>query len=422
VSVLLVAFVAVTKGPVYRLRVELAELSGDFIDDRWVQATFAVVYVALAAACWPAARRLWGDRPLVLTQAAFVGLLALSTVWSFASRRTAEQVGLLALGTAAFLLAGARIAPLRLLGALWGAMQVGVVTSAVAATQEWRFAIDKNGDWAGIYFNRNSLGPVAALGVLTSVALARWWSELPEDRPRRRWVGVVVTAAVAVDLWVWWRSGSLTPAFSVLLGLLAAALVSLAATPGAHRRVRSRIAAVLAVSTGVVAVLAVAARAWFTDLLGRSTTFSGRTDIWDVVWSAVERRPVAGWGFMAVWFEPELRAGLAAVRRDVYEAHSGYLEVLVGAGVLGVVALAAVLGVVLARVADRARWRADAAGLWFVAATTFVLAANLGETYIGANLLPWMLLTAISVQASRRVWTTWVSTETPSGPLPTPSP
>jgi exopolysaccharide production protein ExoQ len=409
--VLLLAVLAVTKGPVYRVRVQVADLApgADFIDDRWVQATFVTLYAALIAVSWPAWQRLWvRARAVVITQGVFVGVIAASALWSIGGRRSAEQALMLMLGTAAFLLAGARFSSARALGATWGALQIGTSLSVVAGALDWRFAIDRNGDLAGIYFNRNSLGAVAALGVLTSAVLAwlmiRRWHRSGQARH-----GAAVIAVVAggvVDAGVWVRSGSLTPAFAVIVAVGVGALVLMATRPGPGAWMRRRVSIALAAGSGIVVIIAVATRAWLTELLGRSPTFSGRTEIWAEVIEAWQRRPIGGFGWMAVWFDPTLRTGLVERRRDVYEAHSGYVEVLVGAGAVGAVALAAVIVVAIMGAVGRVRSSSspgrDPIALWCVMAMSFVLAANLGETYVGANLMVWSVFVMITAQSRMR--------------------
>lgn len=409
--VLLLAVLAVTKGPVYRVRVQVADLApgADFIDDRWVQAVYVSMYAALIAVSWPAWQRLWiRARAVVITQGVFVGVIAVSATWSLGGWRSGEQALMLLLGTAAFLLAGARFSSARALGAIWGALQIGTSASIVAGALDWRFAVDRNGDLAGIYFNRNSLGAVAALGVLTSAILAwvmiRRWHRNGQARHGAAVIAIVAGGVVQAGVWV--RSGSLTPAFALIVALAVGGLVLMATNPGSGQWMRRRIAIGLAAGSGVVVVAAVATRAWLTEVLGRSPTFSGRTEIWAEVLQAWQRRPIGGFGWMAVWFDPTLRTGLVERRRDVFEAHSGYLEVLVGAGVVGALALAAVIIVAIMGAVGRVRSSSspgrDPIALWCVMAMSFVLAANLGETYVGANLLVWSVFVMVSTQSRMR--------------------
>lgn len=406
--VLMIAVLAVTKGPVYRIRVQAGDLApgADFIDDRWVQATFLTVYAALIVVSWPAWRRAWMQaRPIVISQGALVGVILASAAWSVANRRSAEQAVLMAMGTAAFVLAGARFSPARALGAVWGSLLVGSVLSLIADALDWRFAVDRNGDLAGIYFNRNSLGAVAAMGVLTSGVLAwlmvRRWHR--SGQARHGGAVVAVAAGGVMQAGVWVRSGSLTPAFALAVAAVVGGLVVMATRPGEQLWLRRRVAVALSVGMTLVAVVAVAARTWLTDLLGRSPTFSGRTEIWAEVLEAWQRRPITGFGFMAVWFDPQLRSGLLERKRDVYEAHSGYLEVLVGGGVVGAAALAAVIVVAVIMVVRRVRSStADPIALWCVMAVSFVLAANLGETYVGANLMVWSVFVMVTTQTAMK--------------------
>lgn len=404
-AVLVAVLLAFTKGPVYRIRVEFADLGPgrDFIDDRAVQVTFLTLSAALIAVSWPARHRLMiGARAVVASQGAFLAVVLASTSWSIATRRSLEQGVMLAVGTAAFALAAARFHPARMLAAVWGAMLSGVVASLIAGAGDWRFAYDRNGDLAGIYFNRNSLGAVAAIGVVASVLLGAEMVRRWRRSRDRRHLGAVslVVAGGTLDLAVWWEAGSLTPAVAVAVSLGAVGLVVMATVPGERRRRRRRGAIALAAGSGILAGFALVARGWLTDLVGRSSTFSGRTEIWAEVLEAYGRRRMGGFGFMAVWFDPEMRAGLAERGRDVYEAHSGYLEVLVGTGIPGAITLGVVVAVGLVAVASRVGERADPMALAAVAFVAFSLAANLGETYIGANLVVWMLFVTATVHAA----------------------
>ena len=51
-----VMFFMVTKGPVFRIRLEAAPLNGDFVDDPWVQMAFVAIGATVMVLCWPAAR------------------------------------------------------------------------------------------------------------------------------------------------------------------------------------------------------------------------------------------------------------------------------------------------------------------------------------------------------------------------------
>ena len=51
------------------------------------------------------------------------------------------------------------------------AMQPGLMWSRYAIANHWSNSVDQNGNWVGIYFNRNSLAPVAMVSCLAASAL-----------------------------------------------------------------------------------------------------------------------------------------------------------------------------------------------------------------------------------------------------------
>jgi O-antigen ligase len=161
--------------------------------------------------------------------------------------------------------------------------------------------------------------------------------------------------------------------------------------------VRRRLRWVVAGAPAVLVLLVVArgtVNAWF----GRSATFSGRTELWAEVLESWSRRPWGGYGFMAVWFDDDLRVRLLERGRDLYEAHSGYLEALIGAGVLGAVTLGWLLWVLVGGV-TRAVPSGTWASQWWVAMVAFVMLMNTGETFIGANIAAWLVMVGAGVQA-----------------------
>lgn len=73
-------------------------------------------------------------------------------------------------------------------------------------------------------------------------------------------------------------------------------------------------------------------------LLGRDTTLSGRTDIWQHVWPFILERPLLGWGYGAFWrgIQGEAFRVVAAVHFIVIHAHNGFLEIWLELGLAGI--------------------------------------------------------------------------------------
>ena len=380
--------IGATRGPVYRVRLEMGDVPGDPIDDTRIQLIWCGLYLLVAVTAWPAWHAVWvRARSLVWSSLLFCAVLASSAVWSIQRERTIEQVGLLALGMFAIALAAGSMTARRFALAVWTATTLCVVGSVWAHVRDWHYTVDPKGNFVGWYFNRNALGPVAALAVLSSVMLV--W------RGVRGWRAVGVSVAGVFLAVVWRRTGSLTPLVAVLGALVAVAFAwAWARGEKEARRWLRRLGFSIPFVLAVLIILRRTINAWF----GRPATFSGRTELWAELFESWWHRPWGGYGFMAVWFDDELRARLLERGRDLYEAHSGYLEVLIGAGVLGAFALGWLLWVLIGGVV-RSVPAGSWASQWWVAMIAFVLLMNTGETFIGANIAAWLVIVGVGVQA-----------------------
>jgi O-antigen ligase len=389
-------FLAVTKGPVFwiRLEVDPTVISTGLLEDIWIQLAFvtsAAVVLALAA---PAVRVLWSDRLVTVAFAVFFLAVLASSLWSVASSQTIEQSTMFLLGSAAALAAGAYIRRFDALVALWLAMQVGLGISVFASIRDWPRAFDGRDRLIGIYFHKNSLGPVAMMGVASSIVLGVvLWR-------RRAWLLVpLMVACLAFDAFVWRQTDSLTPAISVAVAAGAIALLALF-VPGRFAWTRRTVGAIGAVALVPLTTFAMIYRSRLSGRLGRNSFVSGRTGIWEVVLDYAAERPIHGWGFMAIWRRPEIIESLqASGRPPVFEAHSGFLEVLLGVGLIGLILLVVVLAIVVARV-FAAMWRSPSVlSAWSLGLVVFAVVASVTESFIGPNVLPWVVLCVATGQA-----------------------
>jgi O-antigen ligase len=380
--VLALLFAMGIRGVVARLRVQFSNVDGSLLDDAATNGIFYVVY-GLALAVGFARRRGRFDRvgrPLVVVHV----ILVVSTLWSIEWGRTLNQSLQFAAGSVAVALVASSISTRQIVAAVLASTHGVLAMSVVAVAGGWEFSVDRRGYWAGMLFNRNALGLVAAVALLASVG----WAWLHRDRPRALVMpslGVVFAAAM------WTKTASATPMIAVIAALGVGGAVVVVRRSGAPRR------AMVALGVGSVALIgcAVAGRAEVSRRIGRDATFTGRTSTWDLVVDSWLERPFAGFGFFAGWFDSDLRAGLRDIGFNHWEAHNGFLEVLLGVGVIGAGALLWFLAVVCGLV-WRARGRDEAP--WFAAVVAFFIVVNIGETAIAANRLAWMLLVAVAVR------------------------
>jgi O-antigen ligase len=375
-----------TTGPLYRLRTWW-----DYEDPLSTDATVVVINAAvgLVAFAWLVSqgrfRRL--DQRALIVAGALVGWLLLGSLWSLDKLETFRQ----AMQIASALIIGAAIAAA--LGgvwfrwSLWAALQVGLVWSAAAIYSDRSGTLDRNGDWAGIYFNRNSLALYAALALLVSVFLAADSRSI--ESSARRWVVVAVLAGFGVvDVRLIAGSDALTPVVSLVAALAAVALC----WGGSHLVRRDVDANRLAAVVGGLA-LAIGAVGWATrrswlDNLGRRADLTGRLDLWTVAVDWAWRRPLHGYGYMAAWGDPAFLAEVEAARGTLLgSAHNSFVDLFLGAGLIG---LALAIGLVAAlywRTVPAALRMVSVATLFPVALLVFIVVENLTETLFVGNQL-----------------------------------
>jgi exopolysaccharide production protein ExoQ len=385
------SLVVLSSGPLFRLRTWW-----DFEDPLATDATIVVVNAAvgLVALSWLASQgrfRLLDQRALTVA-AALVGWLLLGSLWSLDRLETMRH----ALQIATALTIGAAVAAA--LGAvwfrwaLWAALQVGLGWSVAAIYLDRSGTIDLNGDWAGIFFNRNSLALYAALALLVTVFIAADARSI--ESPPRRWSVVAVLVAFGiVDVRLIAGSDALTPLVAVSVALAAVGLCA----AGRHLVRREVDAERLAAVVGGVA-LAVAAISWATrhswlDNLGRRADLTGRLDLWNVALDWAWRRPLHGYGYMAAWTDPTFMAEVEAARgRLEGSAHSSYVDAFLGAGLIGLALMVGLIAALYWRTVPEAL-RGDRPDTLFpVALLVFVVVQNLTETLIIGNQLVVALL------------------------------
>jgi O-antigen ligase len=138
-----------------------------------------------------------------------------------------------------------------------------------------------------------------------------------------------------------------------------------------------------------------------TALFQRDVTFTGRTDIWDLVLAVAARSPFVGVGFGGYWY---LQDEEISSRVLVHESHSGYLDVYLEVGMIGVALLAVYLAAFFRRalkVVDEMReWG------WFgICLLVMALIHNFTESnFLRTSSFFWNSLVFVSVTFARPVW------------------
>jgi exopolysaccharide production protein ExoQ len=233
--------------------------------------------------------------------------------------------------------------------------------------------------------------------MLSFAAIAAAW--LKRDRP---WLRLLLIAVGFVGL-------ALTKSRTTLFALLAA--MALAAVLNAKGMQRW-----LVLSLGIAAICVVGIGANFVSVADIEQTFdvaamgrrehlsslTGRLPLWEEVWKAAEKRPLAGHGYGGFWGEKNVLKYSSIFAWHIPHAHNGFLDLMLAVGVIGgllYLAWVVATGVV---VALRHEASGDPAELFVLTLLTFSLFHAVSESkFPGAGVGPFFMMTAMAAIAIR---------------------
>ncbi len=395
ITLAVVGLFALTLGPIYTLRTELGGFDGIWEDDPFVRAVFAGLYVLAAIPLVGEIRR----RGLPLVVVPFAALCAwavASTLWSEIPGITLWRAMLFA-GTTLFgLFLGRRFSSDALVAVTLAAMLSGVATSMLVVWRRPdRGIMTRDGNfWAGIYFNRNSLAPVAALAIICAVLFM----------VRSTGIRLVGGAAAFTVSAIVLAETQARTALAALGGSLAVAAAAWLLAQGRGRGMRGRDAAALAVTAVTLSVaLAYLVFDRAVASVGVDPTLDNRTPLWNFVRMEIGLRPLEGYGFYSYWIDPGNRLRILGwIVWEPPSAHNGFLEVALGLGYVGAALLAVGLGWAALRTARRAWWCEHPTGVFGIAMVAFFVLTDLTESFTLPNQFIWALFVAVAVAGPLR--------------------
>jgi exopolysaccharide production protein ExoQ len=181
------------------------------------------------------------------------------------------------------------------------------------------------GEFRGIFSQKNVLGQAMAMGALAS--LHGLWA-----RQRGRFFNIIV---LVVTSFAALKSQSATSCSVILLFCALGVGIQLLRRGGTSRII-GVVGLILLLPLALIFALNMNS---LMETFGKDSTLSGRTDIWAYVWVYIYQRPLLGWGYAAFWSlsNPAAVQISDSLRWFVPEAHSGILEMLLSAGLIGTV-------------------------------------------------------------------------------------
>jgi O-antigen ligase len=351
-------------------------------------ASQALIYGAIAALCvrrWKLVQR---GLPAVTLVLLLAGWVLCSTLWSADPLLTARRAPEFVLAGMFGIYLTLRFSMARQLRIFWWAMVLLAIGTVMVAYWLPAYGLDLSAghlaDWKGVFTQKNACGRIMVLATAVLLAGRRWgWAQL---------------ASGALFVLVLVKSGSRS-AWALEAVLLAGAGMFFLLR-ASERRIRGALLGVMALIWSTVSVLVFVFRDALMEMMGRSTTLSGRVDIWHAVWPFVMKRPWLGWGYEAFWrgwTGPSLQVS-AAVHFLVFHAHNGYLDLWLQTGIVGLALFVAAYGRAWLRVLRRVGRGQMEDLLWPVCVLVIVGLYGLDEnTVLVPNGLFWMMFVMAAV-------------------------
>jgi len=226
--------------------------------------------------------------------------------------------------------------------------------------------------WRGVTTNPNTLGVAALVTIWSATALV--------SKSRTKTNYILFALGVSLGLSCIYGTNSMTSAILSVFVLVGMPILGWAAKKGAVPLVLKVIVLLFIFTTGIMTLLiiipAITNPEYALQIVGRSTTLSGRIDIWKLAMEAISLRPWLGWGFDAHSSVSQ------ALRMDIGQFHNGYLDVLVKGGVVGLVLCLFFVFITMNRVL-KASFRATPEFVTFTIYIIVFLLHNVTEATLG---------------------------------------
>jgi len=335
----------------------------------------------------------------------FIGLAFLSLGWTALFSATIYRSILILFTAWIAAYVGYRFSPRNLVDFI--AVVIGVFAAASllvalvwpSAGITWAYAYE--GLWRGIFWHKIYLGATMALGYIAYLVIL--FSPASQYNLVHKSLAAVMLALCTV-LAVLSNSASGLVVFAIQTGLFILVKAWLAWGGRISRRGYWILGGVAAL--GLVLVLA--NLGFIFGLFGRSATMTGRIPMWSHVFEAyVLQRPLLGHGFGAFWLQPGINQQVQSVVGWYYPvkvADNGYLDVLLGLGVIGLVLLLAMLATGLWRALRVAVQGRDLISFFPLFMLAHIIFINISLSYIvEMESFIWFLLVAILFMVSKDV-------------------
>jgi len=336
----------------------------------------------------------------------FCGWMWLSTVWATLGQHTIIEATTLCITFLTGVYLARSFTLLEQLILVVVAMQPGLLWSRYAIANNWTNSVDQNGNWVGIYFNRNSLAPVAMVSCLAATALL--W--IVVMRRGKKWPITLLAILVDVILFgavMLFHSRSNTSVGGAVVFAAVWAFWTVVRSLMRRKRITSDVLhrfvyPIFIASATLLTWATVRLQSVVLSFFGETIDFNGRSELWRYSWIGFLEKPFLGWGWMSAWRTPNFfKHDRWWTITNTGWSHSGFMDVLLGGGVIAGLVLVAALLWGGYRHLEFAT--SETAAQWTPAIMFFVLATATQESFFVGNHFLWLLFVAAVAGDIQRV-------------------
>lgn len=303
---------------------ESESLSTTLRGDVQLQWMWAVIDGIILLVCFRHGRQLIAVAKKQIPVLLFVGWGAMSIFWSLEPELSVRRVVGLFCTTAFGFYLGLRFSVVKLLRLLGATLAIAVAASILVGIFFPSAGLSSGsmlGAWRGVYETKNTMARVMGLAFVSFSCL------FFSSERKRSWYLV-------------WMMGALT-LIALSQSMTAVLVTAITCAIGLWHRLRLGPGAAIAGLAAVCLLGVVAAMSFAGDtdavfqFLGRNSTLTGRTYLWQLSLDAALRRPVLGTGWDVFWATAEADRIRNLIRWDAPHAHDAFLDLWLNVGIIG---------------------------------------------------------------------------------------
>jgi O-antigen ligase len=250
--------------------------------------------------------------------------------------------------------------------------------------------------YTGVTNNKNTLGVLCAI---CGIGMA--WNLLlilrRNERLKNKLEVFIPSFILILVVWVLIKSNSSTSLVCFIVGIGIVTVMGI-------KTVRNNLVYIVPVSAVLLAPVYFMTDGWvafFTGMIGRDETLTGRTEIWQKALEMVEN-PIIGCGYSSFWLGERLHKFWSQYTWFPTETHNGYLEIYLELGLIGLGILIGVLISSLRAIVVSAR-RDPNLGALKLAVLIAVIMYNVTESAFRSGLIMYFVFQLVVIRFPRPV-------------------